>query len=338
MNKFNSALDISHYPVMLNEVIKLCNPQKGGDYLDCTFGGGGYSKKILEFKNTTVTAIDRDKNVLEISKELKKNYPNRFKFFNEKFSNIDKINILKKFDVIIFDLGLSSLQLKDHSRGFSFMSKDKLDMNMGLSQRSAEFVVNNYKEKDLIKIIKLLGEEKDTNRIVKTIIKYRSLKKITNVSQLVEIIEKSKKYYKKKINKSTKTFQALRIFVNNEISELIDGVSKATKLLKKNGKLIVISFHSIEDKIVKYFFKNYSENNSKPSRYFPIVENKSLALFLSYQNKVLKPSEKEIKINPPSRSAKLRFAVRNKNKFFFPLEIKEKFKKYLDLERTNVKK
>ena len=104
--------------------------------------------------------------------------------------------------------------------------------------------------------------------------------------------------------------------MNNEISELIDGVSKATKLLKKNGKLIVISFHSIEDKIVKYFFKNYSENNSKPSRYFPIVENKSLALFLSYQNKVLKPSEKEIKINPPSRSAKLRFAVRNKNKFF----------------------
>ena len=335
MNKFNSSPGVLHYPVMLNEVIKLCNPQKGGNYLDCTFGSGGYSKKILKFKNTNVTALDRDKTVNLIAEDLKKKYPKRFNFFNEKFSNLDKIKFSKKFDVIIFDLALSSMQLKDYSRGFSFKSKDKLDMNMGLSSRSAEFVINNYKEKDLNSIIKIFGDEKESLRIAKSIVRYRSTNKITKVNQLVEIIEKSKKNFSKKINKSTKTFQAIRIFVNREISELIEGVMKATKILKKDGKLVVISFQSIEDKIIKYFFKNYSLNNSRPSRYFPINENEFLNLFMSYQNKVFKPSEKEIKINPPSRSAKLRFAIRNDNKFSPPLEFKLKFKKYLDIENTN---
>tara|TARA_B100000965_G_scaffold279474_1_gene237306 strand:+ start:2172 stop:3185 length:1014 start_codon:yes stop_codon:yes gene_type:complete len=336
MINLTSSSEHYHFPVMLEEIIKICSPVKGGVYIDCTFGGGGYSKKLLQFSKTKVIALDRDKFILSISKDLEKKYPKRFIFHQKKFSELNTVVNKQLADAILFDLGLSSIQLKNLKRGFSFKSKEKLDMSMGLSKISAEDVVNNFSEQKLKSIIKVLGEEKDASRIARNIIKNRIINKITRVDQLVKIIEKSKKKnYANKLNPSTKTFQALRIFVNKEISELITGIINATKVLKPGGKLLIVSFHSIEDKIVKYFFNNFSQNRSKPSRYFPDNKNIDILLFDKYKNNIIKPSNLEIIKNPPSRSAKLRYAIRNKNNFIFPEELITKFKKYLDLESSH---
>ena len=330
------SLEFSHFPVMLSEVIKILSPSKGGLFVDCTFGGGGYSKALLKFPGVKVIALDRDEKVLSIASRLEKKFHSRFQFYQIKFSQIDKI-LNDHVDGIIFDLGISSLQLNDMNRGFSFKSKDKLDMTMGLSNISAQDAINNLSENDLKLIIKILGEEKEAAKIAKNIVKVRSKKKITRVDELVKIIEKSKKKnFSAKINPSTKTFQALRIFVNKEISELIKGITNATKYLKPGGKILVVSFHSIEDKIIKYFFRNFSENKSKPSRYIPENRADMSILFEKYSNNIIKPTKIEVEKNNPSRSAKLRFATRSKNHFFDPIELTQKYKNYLEIEAINV--
>ena len=331
-----SSLDFSHFPVMLSEVIQISSPKNGGMHLDCTFGGGGYSKEFLKFQNTRVIAIDRDNAVVSIANKLQKKFQKRFKFFKLKFSQIDKI-LTRDFDTIVFDLGLSSIQLNNLKRGFSFKSKDSLDMTMGLSDISAQDVINNLSEEKLKLIIKILGEEKDASRIAKNIAMARLEKRITRVDELVNIIEKSKKKkFNQKINPSTKTFQALRIFVNKEVTELVKGITNASKLLKPGGKIIVVSFHSIEDKVIKYFFNNYSSNKSRPSRYLPENLNDNHFLFEKYNKKVFKPSSNEVSINYASRSAKLRFAIRSKNNFIKPTDLFKKFRKFLEIEAINV--
>ena len=332
-----SSSELPHFPVMLDEVTRICSPNKGGVYIDCTFGGGGYSKKLLKFSKTKVIALDRDEFIIKIGQELKKKYPKRFFFHQKKFSEVNTVVENQSVDAVVFDLGLSSIQLNNLERGFSFNSREKLDMSMGLSTISAEEVVNNFSEQKLKSIIKILGEEKDASRIARNIIKTRLVKKITKVDQLVGIIKRSKKKnYVNKINPSTKTFQALRIFVNKEITELIEGAINATKILKPGGKILIVSFHSIEDKIVKYFFSNFSSNRSNPSRYFPEKKDINISLFDKYKNKIFKPSNLEILKNPPSRSAKLRYAIRSKNKFIYPNDLVNKFKRYLDLEKSHV--
>ena len=335
MNNQTSSLENSHFPVMLNEILRISSPLTKKKFIDCTFGGGGYSKKILNYSQTNVQAIDRDKKVYSRAKEFEKKFPKRFKFYQIKFSQIDTIPN-DNVDVIIFDLGLSSIQLDDLERGFSFNSRNNLNMTMGLNKITALDVINNLSEIDLKLVIKILGDEKEASKIAKNIVKYRNIKKITNTSDLVKIILKSKRNYSKKINPCTKTFQALRIFVNKEITELINGVIKATKKLKPGGKILVISFHSLEDRIIKYFFTNFSKNKSRPSRYFPENEDSQKTLFDEYKNKILRPSKKEIEQNYRSRSAKLRVAIRSNDKFEFPENFIKKFKKYLDLEATNV--
>ena len=336
MNNQNTSLEFSHFPVMLNEVLKISLPSSKKKIIDCTFGGGGYSKAILNLSGATVQAIDRDKKVSPIAKKFEKQFPKRFKFDQIKFSQLDTISD-EFVDVVIFDLGLSSIQLDDYDRGFSFKSKKKLNMTMGLNEITALEAINNLGETDLKLIIKILGNEQEASRIAKNIIKFRNTEKILNTSDLVRIIEKSKKKdYSSKINPCTKTFQALRIFVNKEITELIHGVISATKKLKPGGKILVISFHSLEDRIIKYFFSNFSKNKSKPSRYFPDSRGLDNTLFSTYKNKVFTPSKLEIEKNNRSRSAKLRFAVRSKNKFEYPYDFIKKFKKYLDLESINV--
>ena len=326
-----------HIPVMLKEVIQTCNPSiKNQLIVDCTFGGGGYSRALLDYPNIKIVALDRDKSATKRARLLKTKSVNHFKFYNERFSNLDKvIDTKNKPDIIIFDLGLSTLQLQDYSRGFSFNSTDKIDMQMGLSDFSAEEAINTLDENNLKLIIKILGEEREANKIVRNIIKAREIKKISTVIELVRIIESSKKKnYNKKINVCTKTFQALRIFVNKEVSELIEGLIKATKYIKEGGKIIIISFHSIEDKIVKYYFTNYSPNKSNPSRYMPSQSNQKNTFFEKYKNSFLKPSEEETIKNPASRSAKLRYAIRTDQSFIYPIEFKEKFKRYLDIENA----
>ena len=334
-----SSLEKKHFPVLLDEVIQACLPaSKNRLIIDCTFGGGGYSKELLKFPNINVVALDRDKSTINRAKYLEKVYPTQFSFHNEKFSNLNKvIKEENKPDVIIFDLGLSTFQLQDYSRGFSFKSNEKIDMQMGLSETSAEDVINTLDEKNLKLIIKILGEEREAGRIAKNINKARALKKINTVTELVQIIEASKKKnYNKKINVCTKTFQALRIFVNKETTELIEGLIKATQLIKFGGKIIVISFHSIEDKIIKYYFTNYSSNKSNPSRYMPTENNEKNSFFEKYKNNFRTPSKEELIKNPPSRSAKLREAVRTEQEFIHPREFEEKFKKYTDIENVSI--
>ena len=192
MNIKTTSLEFSHFPVMLGEVIQICSPANGGVFVDCTFGGGGYSHALLKFPKTKVIAIDRDDAVISSAKKLEKKFNKRFTFHRLKFSQID--TILENYvDAIIFDLGLSSIQLNNFKRGFSFKSRDKLDMTMGLSDTSAQKVINTLTETQLKLIIKIFGEEKDASKIAKNIVKARSVRKITRVDELVKIIEKKQK-------------------------------------------------------------------------------------------------------------------------------------------------
>ena len=210
-------------------------------------------------------------------------------------------------------------------------------MKMGLNEISALDAINKLSEEDLKLVIKILGDEKDASRIAKNIVKYRNNKKIISTSDLSKIIIQSKKKnFSSKINPCTKTFQAIRIFVNKEITELIYGIINASKKLKPGGKILVLSFHSLEDRIIKYFFTNFSKNRSRPSRYLPESKTDKIVLFDEYKNDVLRPSKKEVEHNSRSRSAKLRFAIRSKEKFQYPNGLINRFKKYLDLEAINV--
>ena len=183
-----------HFPVMLKEVIKICSPELGGNFVDCTFGGGNYSSELLKYPKTNIIALDRDTFVKSKAEKISRNFPKRFTFYNEKFSNLN--NILDKnfkADGIIFDLGLSNFQIRDLSRGFSFKSESKIDMNMGLGSTSGEKAINELDEETLKNIIKIFGEEQEASRITKNIIKERKNKKILKVQELVKIILKRKK-------------------------------------------------------------------------------------------------------------------------------------------------
>ena len=333
MNATMSLDKIKHYPVMLHQILSIISPQHGGTFIDCTFGGGGYSKAILKYPNTKVFALDRDKLTQKHANDLIKKFPSRFRFYKEKFSNLNNIiDSNLKPRAIIFDLGLSSLQLSDNQRGFSFKSKGSISMEMGINKYSAYDIVNNLDRQSLANIIKILGEERDGKIIANKIAKYRTKKVIRTSEELTSIINDAKKNYKKyKKNPATKTFQAIRIFVNQELTELILGLIISTELLSNDGILIVVSFHSLEDKIVKSFFNLYSNSKKNPSRYLPLKTNKS-DLFKLISKKALIPDEKEIYQNIRSRSAKLRYAIRNNDPFFYPEEFKKKFKNYFSME------
>ena len=319
-----------HYPVLLNELISIITPQYGGTFIDCTFGNGGYSKKILEYNNTKVIALDRDIETQNKANELFLKFEERFLFKNLKFSQLNNLKI-KNEDIkgVVFDLGYSYIQIKDPKKGLSFDSHGELNMKMGLNNFSAEDVINKLSEKELEKIFKFFGEEKESKKIARNIVKERIKQKI-DTQLLVKIIEKSKSFKNYKIHSATKVFQALRIFVNKEISELIYGLINALKVLKKDGVIAVVTFHSLEDKIVKYFFKSLSENKSI-SRYMPSVEQPDILLKLS-QKKPIIASKKELTENLSSRSAKLRYAIKKANFYDFETDIIDKFQNLIEIE------
>ena len=319
-----------HYPVLLKEIISIITPQYGGTFIDCTFGQGGYSKKILEFKNTKVIALDRDKDSQKKANQIKLNFEDRFIFKNIKFSQLNNLK-LKNEDIrgVIFDLGYSYTQIKDPKKGLSFQSKGNLNMQMGLNNYSAEDAINQLDEKELDKIFKFFGDEKESKFISRNIVKERSKKKI-DTQTLVEIIDKTKRKKNFKVHSATKVFQALRILVNKEISELIFGLINAAKVLKKDGVLAVVTFHSLEDKIVKYFLKSLSENKSI-SRYVPVTQQAE-TLFILDQKKAIVPTEKEVNENLPSRSAKLRYGIKKSNFYDFETDILDQFKNLIEIE------
>ncbi|MDC3155483.1 16S rRNA (cytosine(1402)-N(4))-methyltransferase RsmH [Candidatus Pelagibacter sp.] len=321
---------VNHYPVLLNELISIITPQYGGTFIDCTFGQGGYTKKILSYQNTQVIALDRDLESKKKADKISKDFQDRFIFKNKKFSQLDDLK-LKNINLrgIIFDLGYSTTQIKDPKKGLSFNSLGDLNMQMGLNDFSAKEVINRLDEKDLEKIFKFFGEEKYAKKIASSIVKQRKINKIDTKS-LVELIEKTKKKKNFKIHSATKVFQALRIFVNKEITELIYGLIAAAKVLKKDGILAVVTFHSLEDKIVKHFFKSLSEKKSI-SRYIPKIEE-SETLFRMLEKKPRTPSKTELKENLPSRSAKLRYIVKKDDLYNFKTDILEKFEHLIEIE------
>ena len=323
-------LEKKHFPVLLDELIKIISPRYSGTFLDCTFGQGGYTEKILENPKNKVIAFDRDINAIELSEKFKKHFKDRFEFKHKKFSEI-KITNIEKIKGIIFDLGYSTDQIFQDEKGLSFNFKGKLNMKMGLNSFSAHEAVNLLNKEELAKIFKYFGDERHARKIAYKIIKRREINLLTT-KDLVEIINKEKKNYNYKINKSTKIFQSLRIFVNKEISELIYGLINAYNLLPINSYIIVVTFHSLEDKIVKFFFKNYSEE--KGLRYLPNSKNNNKVFELI--EKAILPSLEEIKNNPPSRSAKLRYVKKTKDGANFE-EFLKKFNNLLEIENIGKK-
>jgi 16S rRNA (cytosine1402-N4)-methyltransferase len=324
-----------HYPVLLNEIISIITPQHGGTFIDCTFGQGGYTQEILKYKNTKVIGLDRDLNSEKIGQKIKEKFPNRFLFKNLRFSQLSNLKLKNEnIKSIIFDLGFSMDQLKDSKKGLSFNYSGSLDMRLGINKFSANEAINYLNAKELEKIMKYFGDESDAKLISKNIIKERASKNL-DTQNLVKIIEKSKKRKNFKIHVATKTFQALRIFVNQEISELIYGLINAAKILKKDGVLAVVTFHSLEDKIVKYFFRNLSEHKSI-SRYEPKIKKKDI-YFEMPQKKPILPLLKELNENPSSRSAKLRYLIKKENIFEIETDVLEKFKYLIELENLGSK-
>lgn len=303
---------------MCKEVIDYLNVVDGKVYFDGTFGQGGYSNKILEKSNCNVIASDRDKHAEKFASILKKKYKERFEYKTERFSKLDEIISFfnrEKVDGITLDLGISNTQIEEAERGFSFNKNGPLDMRMGSQNQkdlTAEQIVNNYSEKELSEIFYKYGEEKNSFRISRKIVERRKLKKIKTTIELSEIINEIPIQKKnRKINPSTKVFQALRIFINKELEELEDCIEKSIQLLNSKSRLIIVSFHSLEDRIVKKIFRKHSGYSTENYKHLPekIKQNREKKISLKVlTKKIIRPSFDEIKNNPRARSAKLRAA------------------------------
>ena len=301
---------------MINEIISFLPLKKSINVIDATFGGGGYSKTILEkFNVNQLLAIDRDPISKIFAKEIESKFSN-FTLINDKFSKIEEIvnNAKfkdKKFDIILFDIGTSSNQIDNAQRGFSFNKSGPLDMRMGASDKKAYDIINNYEEKNLADIIYQYGEERYSRVIAKEIVKNRKIKFISDTIELSNIIKKclpKKNQLKNKIHPATKTFQAIRIYVNDELNELKTSLEKTLKILNKDGLILVVSFQSLEDRIVKDFFNHNSGKRWRSSRHYPELPDKLATQLKIITKKPILPSASEILENPRSRSAKLRVA------------------------------
>jgi len=300
--------ELQHKPVMCEEVLSILNPSDGCVYLDGTLGAGGHSRKILESADCSVVGIDKDPTAIELCRDLEKQYGNKFLSINGSFGNLSQhLNSIgiNKIDGILLDLGTSSMQLGTPERGFSFQFDAPLDMRMTQTGERAYDIINSLSEDSLADIIFYFGEERRSRKIAKAIVNKRKIKKIKTTFDLNEIILSVKKANNKKIHPATKTFQALRIYINNELKDLYEALISIEKVLSEKGRLVVISFHSLEDRIVKNFIK---ENSISLKKYDPKTPDKT---FVYENRKVIKPSEDEVKKNRRSRSAKLRWVFRS---------------------------
>ena len=307
-------------PVMLKEVIEILNPQPGQNFIDCTFGGGGYSKAILNKLGEKGKILAFDLDNLAIANAKLKLKPaienNQLYLVHENFKNLSAIvkkyfTADTKFDGIVFDLGLSSAQLEDQTRGFSFkLAGAPLAMNFGEPIiETAENIINSWDIKYLSKIFKDYGEDKFAYKIALAIADERKINRIVTTGQLVKIITNAipKRFQDKRIHPATRIFQALRLAVNQELENLGDVLPQAVSLLKPGGKLAIISYHSLEDRIVKQYFKKAAKDCLCPPA-MPICQCDHRAEIKILTRKVLRPTEEEVLKNPRSRSAKLRVA------------------------------
>ena len=305
-------IDIQHIPVMVPEILKYLEVSSGGRYIDCTLGEGGHTKSLLEASNPggEVLGIDADHEAIEVSKNRLEEYGERFIYDNSNFKNIKKIAMKSKFvpcHGILFDLGVSSLQLDKESRGFSFRRKAPLDMRFSINQTlTAQDVLNTFSESEISDILYQYGEERQSRKIAKLIIENRPL---SNADELSDLIKKNIRQTNYKINPSTKTFQALRIYINEELNSLSQALEQSLEILGVGGRMAVISYHSLEDRIVKNFFKKESKYCICP----PNITECDCGHFPKLKiitKKPVSPSQSEIEANKRSRSAKLRVVER----------------------------
>ncbi len=310
----------THIPVMLNEVLQSLHPQQGEVIVDGTFGAGGYSRAILQSANCTVYAIDRDPDAIIRAKQLQRQYPDRFYMLHGCFGNMRAILSavgVHKVAGIVLDVGVSSPQLDESNRGFSFTHEGPLDMRMSQSGTSAYDIVNTYTHGALARIIKYYGEEKMAARVAAAIVTKRTQQPITTTRQLADIVRgvvhsKHRKNSKNsKIDPATRTFQAIRIAVNDELNELQRALQASIDLLSAEGRLTVVSFHSLEDRIVKRFLKD-NDGRRGGNRHMPMADIPP-AVFKVQNHKAIVCTRAEAAMNPRSRSAKLRTAIRTNN-------------------------
>ena len=285
---------MTHIPVLLNEILQLIRLKDGDRVLDCTFGGGGHTTAILDAKSCYVYGLDRDPEAEERARDVKLKYNERFDFKQQNFSNISKTFAKqKKFDAVLFDFGISSFQVDKAQRGFSFTKDAKLDMRMSNEGISAYDVINTFSEKNLADILRTYGDEMHSKKIASAIVNLRQKQPIETTLQLANIVKKAKQssFVRKKYSKidvATKTFQAIRIFVNDELREISIALESLPKILNNRARIAIISFHSLEDRVVK----NWAKTNKN--------------IIIPINRSVIKPSSEEISKNPRARSAILR--------------------------------
>jgi 16S rRNA (cytosine1402-N4)-methyltransferase len=303
-----------HAPVLLAEVVEALAPRDGETIVDGTFGGGGYTRSILRAARCSVIGLDRDPVAIERGKEVVREFPGRLTLVNGTFGSMQDLlstHGIEAVDGIVLDLGVSSDQIDEPERGFSFQKDGPLDMRMGNTGISAEGIVNTYSEQALSGLIYALGEEDKANAIARAIVAARVKGPITRTGELASVCSRVLGRPPNGIHPATRTFQALRIYVNDELGELARGLAAAEALLKPGGRLAVVSFHSLEDRMVKRFFTERSGHVSQGSRHLPQATGSSpRASFDLKSRRAISAGRSEVLRNPRSRSAKLRVGVR----------------------------
>lgn len=301
-----------HIPVLLTEVIGQIAPENGSVYVDATFGAGGYSRAVLDAADCTVYAIDRDPDAIAEGQALVERYDGRLKLLHGTFGEMRGLLAargVETVDGVMMDIGVSSMQIDRAERGFSFQKDGVLDMRMSQSGLSAADVVNKYGEKEIADIIYLYGEERFSRRIAAAIVAARKTAPFKTTLELAAAVRSVMPRKRDEIDPATRTFQALRIYVNDELGQLRSGLSEAEALLKKGGRMAVVSFHSLEDRIVKNFIQEKSGKTANPSRYLP-ERSETAATLKPLTKKPILPSMEECQRNPRARSARLRSAER----------------------------
>ena len=308
-----------HIPVLLNEVVHALKPVDGEVYVDGTFGAGGYCRAVLEAADCKVVAIDRDPDAIKRAEEFAKEFPGRFQIIEGCFGDMGELLPaagIDKVDGVMLDIGVSSFQLDEAERGFSFREDGPLDMRMAQDGETAADVVNSYEQEVLANIIYDYGEERQSRKIAAAIVKDREEELFTTTRQLAGLIERilgfgPRKKGQKQVHPATRTFQALRIHVNDELGELRRGLAGAEKIIAESGRLVVVSFHSLEDRIVKQFMAERSGRSSGGSRHMPgPVDMGPEPSFHQTKKGAVKPSSEELDVNPRARSSRLRVAER----------------------------
>ena len=305
--------DAPHISVLLREVLEILSPKDGGIYVDGTFGAGGYSRAILEAADCVVYGVDRDPLAIAMGQEMAKEFSGRLIMVEGCYADMEALLADKGVSVVdgvALDIGVSSMQIDEAERGFSFMRDGPLDMRMSGKGRTAAEVINEESEAELAKIIFVYGEERRSRAIARVVAERRELAPFKSTVELAEVVASVVRPTGKGIHPATRTFQALRIVVNDELGQLVKGLAASERLLTPGGRLAVVSFHSLEDRRVKNFLSARSEGRARPSRHVPVSDEGPAPTFKLIKRGAFKARPDELLVNSRSRSARLRGAVR----------------------------